>query len=224
LADVLRHVCARSDLYMVVDAGVGFGDAVHLTRAVKQLESAGAAAIEIEDQVAPKRVSHHRGIEHLIPQAEMVAKIRYAVDARADDETLIIARTGAVKNESFERACERANAYVEAGADAILLMPETAEQWAVVASQIEAPIVSFGALGARKPAQWAEQGVTLVIDPFSVQVVQVRALQQTYADFFAGCDPQLSVQELFKTYNELDELAGFAELYAIEDATTEPGA
>ena len=220
LADVVRHVCARSDLYMIVDGGVGFGDAVHLTRAVKVLESAGAAAIEIEDQVAPKRVSHHRGIEHLIPPAEMAAKIKYAVDARTDEATLIIARTGAVKNESLARACERADAYVEAGADAILLMPESAEQWAAVASKIDAPIVSFGALGARKPAQWAEQGVSLVIDPFSVQVMHVRATQQAYADFFADRDPQLSLQELFATYNELDELAGFAELYAIEDATT----
>lgn len=220
LADVVRHVCARSGLQMVVDAGVGFGDAVHLTRAIRILENAGAAAIEIEDQVAPKRVSHHRGIEHLIPQADMVAKVKYAVDARTQAETLIIARTGAVKNESFARACERANAYVEAGADAILIMPETAEQWSTVCSEISAPIVCFGALGGRTPVQWAELGVSLVIDPFTVQVMQVRTLQQTYADFFAGRELPLSVQDLFVTYNRLDQLAGFAELYAIEDATT----
>jgi len=220
LADVVRHVCARSGLHMVADGGVGFGDAVHLTRAVKVLEQAGAAAIEIEDQVAPKRVSHHRGIEHLVSQDAMVAKVKYAVDARANAETLIIARTGAVKNESFERACERANAYVEAGADAILIMPETAEQWANVCSEIDAPIVCFGALGGRTPEQWSEQGVSLVIDPFTVQVMQVRAMQQTYTDFFQGRAPQLSVEELFATYNQLDEIAGFGELYAIEDATT----
>ena len=220
LADVVRHVCARSDLHLVVDGGVGFGDAVHLTRAVKVLENAGAAAIEIEDQVAPKRVSHHRGIEHLVSQEEMTAKVKYAVDARVSADTLIIARTGAVKNESFERACERANAYIEAGADAILIMPETAEQWAALAAEINTHIVCFGALGGRTPAQWVEQGVSLVIDPFTAQVLQVRSMQQTYADFFQGRAPQLPVQELFSTYNELDELAGFGELYAIEDATT----
>ncbi len=220
LADVVRHVHARSNLHVVVDAGVGFGDAVHLTRAIKTFEQAGAAAIEIEDQVAPKRVSHHRGIEHLVSLQDMVAKVKYAVDARSNAETLIIARTGAVKNESFAHACERANAYAEAGADAILIMPETAEQWARVAAEINAPIVCFGALGGRTPAQWTALGVSLVIDPFTVQVMQVRAMQQAYADFFAGRDAPLEMAELFATYNQLDEVAGFAELYAVEDATT----
>ena len=66
LCDVVRHVTARSDLQIIADAGVGFGDAAHVTRSISQLEAAGAWAIEIEDQVAPKRVSHHRGIEQLV--------------------------------------------------------------------------------------------------------------------------------------------------------------
>ena len=74
LVSTTRHVTQRSNLPVIVDGGVGFGDAVHLVRAIWEVEATGAAAIEIEDQVAPKRVSHHRGVEHLISCGEMVAK------------------------------------------------------------------------------------------------------------------------------------------------------
>ncbi len=224
LADVLRHVCARSELLMVVDAGVGFGDAVHVTRAVKLLEAAGAAAIEIEDQVAPKRVSHHRGIETLVSMQTMVDKVKYAVDARVSADTLIIARTGAVSNESFEQACARAHAYVEAGADAILMMPQTSAQWHNLQAELTVPLVCFGALDGAQRALWEARGVALVIDPFTPQVLQVRALQQTYATFFEGAPPAVTSDALFETYHQLDSLAGFDELYAIEDATTVGGA
>ena len=127
LVDATRHVVNRADVAVIADAGVGFGDAVHVVRTVRELESAGAAAIEIEDQVAPKRqpiqlTTHPRGIEHLVTPQEMAAKIEYAADARTDANFLIIARTGAVKNESFDAAVDRANLYREAGAD--LLMPD----------------------------------------------------------------------------------------------------
>ena len=221
LADVVRHVTARSDLHLVVDGGVGFGDAVHVTRTVQVLEAAGAVAIELEDQVAPKRVSHHRGIEHLIATTDMVAKIQCAVDARRSAETLLIARTGAVRNESAAAACARAQAYAEAGADMILIMPETEEDWRLVQQQIDLPLVCFGALAGRSAAAWRELGVSLVIDPFTVQVMQVQALQKLYADFFAGQALQPSTKELFQTYGQLDEIAGFDALYAVEDRTTE---
>lgn len=221
LADVVRHVAARSDLDIIVDAGVGFGDAVHVTRAVQVLEAAGACAIELEDQVAPKRVSHHRGIEHLIATAEMVDKIKCAVDARRSHSTSIIARTGAVANESMSAACERAQAYVAAGADMILMMPRSAQEWAEADACVDVPLVCFGALGARSAEEWRQLGVSVVVDPFTAQVLQVRALQEIYDDFAAGRSPQVTVKTLFETYAQLDALAGFAELYQIEDATTE---
>ncbi|MEM7019695.1 MAG: isocitrate lyase/PEP mutase family protein [Pseudomonadota bacterium] len=221
LADVVRHVTARSNLHIIVDGGVGFGDQVHLMRAVRQFEVAGAAAIEIEDQVSPKRVSHHRGIEHLIPQEQMVSKVKYACDARASDDFLIIARTGAVKNESFESACERANAYAEAGADMILLMPERAQEWSTVSEQVKAPLVTFGMLGARSKEAWSELGFSLVIDPFTAQVLAVEATQKAYQSFIQNGTTGRTAQELFGIYNKLDEIAGFDEFYQVEDATTE---
>ncbi len=221
LADVVRHVTARCTMPIIVDGGVGFGDAVHLHRAVQVFEAAGAAAVEIEDQVAPKRVSHHRGIEHLISTADMVQKIDQAVAARRSPDFLIIARTGGVKNESFDAACERANAYHKAGADMILIMPEERQDWAALKDRVDAPIVTFGALSGRPLADWQALGVSLVIDPFTPQVLAVKAMQAAYDGFITSGDPGHTTAEIFETYNKLDELAGFAELYSIEDATTE---
>ena len=79
LVDVTRRITQRSNLGIIVDSGVGFGDAVHVARAIWEFEAAGACAIELEDQVAPKRVSHHRGIEHLVETAVMTEKIEQAV-------------------------------------------------------------------------------------------------------------------------------------------------
>src|SRR5829696_3585913 len=82
LAEATRAICERVDVAVVVDGGVGFGDAVHMARTIRLIEQAGAAAIEIEDQVAPKRAHHHKGIEHLVTTDEMAGKIAAAVDAR----------------------------------------------------------------------------------------------------------------------------------------------
>jgi 2-methylisocitrate lyase-like PEP mutase family enzyme len=220
LADVVRHVTARSSLSIIVDAGVGFGDAVHLTRGLRLLEAAGAAAIEIEDQVAPKRVSHHRGIEHLIPLEEMVDKVKFAVDARTSEDFLVIARTGGVRNESFNAGCDRANGYAEAGADMVLIMPENKEDWLDLKNQVNAPIATFGALGGRSSEAWSALGVSLVIDPFTPQVLAVNAIKTAFEGFMADGNVGGTTEEIFELYNQLDDLAGFDELYSIEDQTT----
>lgn len=220
LADVVRHIRARSGVAVYVDGGVGFGDAVHMSRTVQVLEAAGASAIEVEDQVAPKRVSHHRGIEHLIPTAEMVQKVRVAVASRTSTDTKIIARTGAVKNESLNAALERCERYVAAGADMILIMADTDEDWATISSRLQVPLVTFAPLAGRSVAEWSLRGVSLVFDPFTTQVAHVINTQETYRRFFAGEPQALSPAELFATYNQLDQIAGFAPLYDIEDETT----
>ena len=134
---------------LIVDGGVGFGDAVHLTRAIREIESAGGAAIEIEDQVSPKRAHHHKGVEFLEPLEVMVDKVREAaVGARSDPDFLIIARTGAVRNESFESAIERSLAYREAGADVLMIFPTDDEQIAQAGELLGGPLAIMGAGGA----------------------------------------------------------------------------
>ena len=221
ICEITRKITQRSKLGLIVDGGVGFGDAVHVTRAVWEIEAAGAVAIELEDQVAPKRVSHHRGIEHLVPVEVMAAKIEHAVAARRSADFLIIARTGAVKNESFASAISRLTAYGKAGADVLMLMPTDDQQIRDARSALDVPLATITALDSKSPAEWTELGWDLIIDPFTAQVLAFDAVRGAYQRFQetgrTGTDPKA----LFATYRELPGMAGLDELYAIEDATTE---
>ncbi|MPY95133.1 MAG: carboxyvinyl-carboxyphosphonate phosphorylmutase [Acidimicrobiia bacterium] len=221
-ADATAAITRRSSLPLIVDGGVGFGDPVHTARAMWDLEAAGAVAIELEDQVAPKRVSHHRGVEHLVPVAEMVAKLEVAVAARRDPDFLVIARTGAVRHEGFEAAVARARAYAAAGADLVMLFPESAEQWRSAPERVGAPAVAMTAHGRQSAEDWAAQGWRLVIDPFTGQVVAVDAVRRAYAALAAG-GPAGDMDQLMEVYRDLPVIAGLDELYDIERATTEPG-
>ena len=221
IADVTQHVTARTDIAVIVDGGVGFGDAVHMYRTMQVIEASGAAGIEIEDQVAPKRVSHHRGIEHLVEIGEMTDKICAAVDARTDADFVIIARTGAVRNESFEKAIERGNAYADAGADIVMLMPTNELEWQEAPRRFDVPLATITSLDARLPAEWAALGWDLIIDPFTAQTAAVKAISTAYQQFRQSGTTNLDRREIFEDYRLLPDIAGFQELYDIEDRTTE---
>lgn len=221
LVEVTRRLTLRADLGIIVDGGVGFGDAVHVARAVWEFEQAGAMAMELEDQVAPKRVSHHRGIEHLVDTATMCSKIEQAVAARNSAGFLIIARTGAVKNESFDAALERLAAYRSAGADVLMLMPEGEEQLRRAREVLDAPLATITSLDARTKAAWADLGWNLIIDPFTAQVLAFDAVRAAYEGFQQAGQTGADMAAVFRTYRELPGMAGLDALYAIEDMTTE---
>ncbi|WKA53159.1 isocitrate lyase/PEP mutase family protein [Planococcus shixiaomingii] len=128
IADVVSRMSDVTNVPIVVDGDTGFGNALNLMRTVKQLERAGASAIQFEDQVAPKKCGHFGG-KQVISKEEMVYKIKAAVDTRKDDDLSIIARTDALAIYGMGEALERANAYKEAGADVIFVeAPTTIEQ------------------------------------------------------------------------------------------------
>jgi 2-methylisocitrate lyase-like PEP mutase family enzyme len=120
VADSIAHIRERVDLPLIVDSDTGFGNALNVQRTVRVFERAGASALQLEDQSMPKRCGHLTG-KTLISQAEMVGKIKAALDARTDANTVIVARTDAIGVEGFERAMARAEAYVEAGADVLFV-------------------------------------------------------------------------------------------------------
>lgn len=223
LAQTAAAIRRRSALPLVVDGGVGFGDAVHVTRMVWDLESAGVHAIELEDQVAPKRASHHRHVEHLVPVEVMLGKIRAAVAARRDPDLLLIARTGAVQNESFDAAVERCEAYFAAGADAVMLLPENAEQRAAVPRRLSGPVALLTSFDLHTPGEWSELGYSLVIDPVTGQTAAFGALRDAYREQRAGRPSARPAAESFAVFEQMQDLAGFEDLYAIERVTTEPG-
>lgn len=128
IAQVVTWISDVTTVPLIVDADTGFGNAINVQRTVKLLERAGAAGIQIEDQVMPKKCGHFEGKE-VISQDEMVGKIRAAVDARTDENFVIIARTDAIAVHGFDDAIQRAKAYVEAGATAIFIeAPSEVEQ------------------------------------------------------------------------------------------------
>ena len=221
VAGLTRQIAARSGIPLIVDAGVGFGDAVHLARAVGELESAGAAAIEIEDQVAPKRAHHHKGVEHLVPLETMVGKIREAVAARTDPDMLIIARTGGVRNESFEAAVERMLAYKEAGADVLMLFPQGEEQIAEAGRRLPHPLSLMAPADRLDAPALAGHGFTLLIDPFTGQVLMYEAVRDAYRQIRDSGASGRSVDDLMALYREVQQAAGMDDLYAIEERTTE---
>src|SRR3954471_9561251 len=135
VTELAEHVAAIRAAFpgpLVVDADTGFGNTLNMIRTVKMLERAGADALQIEDQVFPKRCGHFDGKE-VIPAAEMVAKGKAAADAGSDPDLLIVARTDAIAVEGFEPAIARAVAYREAGADITFVeAPKTPEQIAEI--------------------------------------------------------------------------------------------
>lgn len=154
VSELAAHVAAIRDAFsgsLVVDADTGFGNAVNVVRTVQLLERAGADALQIEDQVFPKRCGHFAG-KKVIPAAEMVTKIKAAVDTRRDADVLIIARTDAIAPEGFAAALERAAAYREAGADATFVeAPTSMEEIAEIPRRLDWPQLINIVIGGRTP-------------------------------------------------------------------------
>jgi 2-methylisocitrate lyase-like PEP mutase family enzyme len=169
LSQVTEHTMAMRnvvDLPIVVDADTGFGNAVNVAHTVRMLESAGASAIQLEDQQTPKRCGHFSGKE-IVSIEEMVSKIRSAVDARRQN-VLVIARTDARAVEGLEQALERAHRYVEAGADVIFVeAPENIDEVREIGRRVNVPQLLNIVVGGRTPAvaqaEASEMGFNLLL-------------------------------------------------------------
>lgn len=185
LTEIASTVAAMADavsLPIVVDADTGFGNALNMTRTVRVLERAGAAAIQIEDQVFPKRCGHFSG-KAVIPLEDMVAKVMAAVDARRDSNMQIIARTDARAVEGLDRAIERANAFVAAGADMTFVeAPMTTAELERVGSEIGVPQVANIVFGGKTPdpgrERFAEMGFSMVLYANAVLQAALKASKE----------------------------------------------
>ena len=208
ITEVAQTVCAISgavDLPMIVDADTGFGNALNVRRTVQMLERAGAAGIQIEDQVFPKRCGHFAG-KTLVPVAEMVEKIKAATDARVDDDLQIIARTDARAIEGLGRALERASRFVEAGADMTFVeAPVSEDELKRIASEIKVPQVANIVFGGRTPDPGRER---LAGMGFSIVLYANAALQ---AALKASFDVLGSLKKTGSLEAVSDRLAGFEE-------------
>jgi 2-methylisocitrate lyase-like PEP mutase family enzyme len=161
----------RVSLPLIVDMDTGFGNALNVQRTVRDFERAGASALQMEDQMQPKRCGHMAG-KNVVPAAEMVGKIHAALDARQDDNTVIIARTDALGVNGFDDAMDRAQQYLEAGADALFIeAPKNREQMAIIGKTFggQLPLVhnlvEGGGSPIDDPAELAQLGYRIALYP-----------------------------------------------------------
>lgn len=185
LTDLARAAGAIADattLPLIVDADTGFGNAINVAHTVRALERAGAAAIQLEDQSFPKRCGHFAGKE-LIPAAEMIGKVKAAVDARRSRDCLIIARTDARAVEGLEAGIARAQAYAAAGADATFVeAPESLAELAEIPRRLGVPQVANMVVGGKTPLatrdELAAMGFGLVLYANAALQASVLAMQE----------------------------------------------
>ena len=220
VGESLRAIRERTSARLIVDADTGFGNAINVMRTVRLLESAGADAIQLEDQGFPKRCGHLRG-KSLVSEAEMVGKLRAAVDARRSADTLIIGRTDAIAVDGIEAALERAERYVEAGADILFVEgirhgDDLAQVMARFRGRV--PIMANMVEGGDTPLQTAselgEAGFSLVIFPGAL----VRAFAHMAERFFASLAQAGTTRPFWPEmldFKQLNELLGTAELLAM---------
>jgi methylisocitrate lyase len=221
VSEATRAITERVDVHVIVDGGVGFGDPVHLARTIRLLEDAGAAGVEIEDQVAPKRVHHHRGVEHYVSPRAMADRIAAAVDARRDSDFAIIARCNTFRGEGTAASLERLAMYAEAGAD--LLMPITRgdDQFAEVSRETTVPLAAM-VIGSGRPAdELIASGYALVVEPMGSQVQAYLGMKRAYESLRDGSDAGLGAAEIMSVMSEIGQTIGIDALYALEERTTE---
>lgn len=199
---------------LIVDADTGFGEAVNVERTILELEQAGAAAIQLEDQQLPKRCGHLSGKTLVDPQV-MCAKLRAASQSRRNPETIIIARTDARGVNGIDDAIERAQRYLDAGADWIF--PEalrSPEEFAQFADAIDAPLVAnmteFGQSPLLKADELAEMGYAIILYPVTMLRVAIKAIEAGLAMIMADGSQQ-ELMDIMQSREELYELLNYAD-------------
>jgi methylisocitrate lyase len=211
LTDV-RRITAVTDLPLLVDADTGFGSAFNIARTVRALIASGAGAVHLEDQVQAKRCGHRPG-KAIVTPAEMVDRVKAAVDARADRDFVIMARTDALAVEGLAAAIDRAAACVEAGAD--MIFPEAVTELAVYrrfADAVRVPILAniteFGLTPLFTVAELASVGVGLVLYPLSAFRAMSAAAWTVY-ETLRREGTQRSVVPAMQTRAELYDVLGY---------------
>lgn len=221
IADCYRRIVDTVDIPVFVDGDTGHGGILNVRRTVKELERTGAAGMFIEDQVFPKRCGHMKG-KQVIPAREMVAKVKAAVDARVDDDFIIMARTDALAVNGLEDAVERGNLFHRAGADLIFVeAPLNVEQMRAITSQVDAPTLANNIEGGISPllnaAELQEIGYSVVVFPVAATYAVTRAVTGLMQEI-KNTGTSRGYLDRMVDFNRFNQIIGLEDLRSLESS------
>lgn len=215
----VRQMSTLSRTPLIADGDTGYGGLLNVAHTVQGYETAGAAAIQLEDQEVPKKCGHTPG-RRVVPMADMVRKIEVAVASRRSSDFLIIARTDARSSLGLDEALRRAEAYARAGADILFVeSPESIDEMRRIGENIDRPLLANMVDGGRTPvldrATLTELGYKLAIFPVTALLAATQAMQAVYATLAAHGSSAGMAQPLM-VFEQLTALMGFPEVHAFE--------
>ena len=217
--DEVARIVDAVEIPVLADIDTGFGNAINARRAVRAFERAGVGGVQIEDQVFPKRCGHFDRTD-VVPLGEFVGKLRAVLDARIDPSLVVVARTDALRAEGLEGAVDRANRFVEAGADVVFVeAPPDRATLAELPARIPAPLVANMVEGGRTPllsaAELAGMGYAIVLFANTALRVAARAVRDALRELRATGDARPLVDRML-SWDERQALVGLEEIEALD--------
>ena len=216
--DNARRICHAVSIPVIVDADTGYGNALSVNKLVRELETAGASGMFLEDQKWPKRCGHMKGKE-VIPKDEYAEKLQAALDARSNKDFIIVARTDARATEGLDKAIERGLFYKKIGADAIFIeAPKTIQEMQKIGTSINAPLVANMIEGGATPisskSKLHSMGFKIILYPLSVLFSNTFATFQTLKELKKFGITKKSKKKMvnFDQFNEIVELSKYTKL------------
>jgi 2-methylisocitrate lyase-like PEP mutase family enzyme len=225
MANLALDMRAACPLPIVLDAGGGFGDPMHIHRTIALAQAAGFAAIELEDQHLPRRVEHHVGIDHLVPTEFAVAKIKEAVAARTGPDLVIIARTNARRVDGLDDALRRAEAFHRAGADMLFCFTREPEEMRILGERLPPPLMLFAPPDGFADFQLSRRdlaslGFRLAASPGMAFAAMIKAVRQSYQSLANDApDPFLGRGGVEREMKAAHETTGLDALLEVERRT-----
>lgn len=229
VALLTHHVSNAVRIPVMVDAGAGFGEPVHVMRTVCELEKAGACIIQIEDQIYPKRVHYHKGIEHVVSREEFIMKIKAALEARRDPDTVILARTDTMRTDGYDEAIARSNLVLEAGAEMVMISPDTDQDARRAPKDIQGHVVTINSEGNRfgRPLYTAREfrdiGYKMATYPTALLCPITQEMKRVLQHLIGHGETGLPQKEMITWRDEVENILGLEEYYKIESDTVEEG-
>ena len=228
VVDATRSIVASLRIPLIVDAGTGYGDPLHIMRTVGELERVGVAGLHIEDQVFPKRAHYHRDYrEHTVSADEMVARIRYACKARQNADMVIIARTDTMRTDGYAEGIRRARLYASAGADLVMLFPNSAEEARRAPRECNVPLVYVNSAGNRvgrpvfSTSELESMGYKVAVDAISLIIAAYAGVRQALEHLRATGRTQIDAESAITTRQAIERTIGLEDYYRIEEETVE---